>query len=148
METTYVMIKPDGVQRGLVGEVIGRLEAKELRLDALHFRTPSEEMAKQHYGVHSERPFFSKLVNFITSGPVVAMAWTGKDAISVVRTLVGGTNPVEAKPGTIRGDLAIDVGRNVIHASDGPETAEYELGLWFPEGVVTWTQTRTNHIYE
>lgn len=148
METTYVMIKPDGVQRSLIGEIIGRLEAKGLRLDALDFRTPDEKMAEQHYGVHSERPFFRKLVDFITSGPVVAMAWTGKNAISIVRTLVGGTNPAEAEPGTIRGDLAIDVGRNVIHASDGPETAEYELRLWFPDGVMTWTPTRADHIYE
>lgn len=148
METTYVMIKPDGVQRGLIGEIIGRLEAKGLRLDALDYRIPDKEIAEQHYGVHSERPFFRKLVEFITSGPVVAMAWTGKDAIGIVRTLVGGTNPAEANPGTMRGDLAIDVGRNVIHASDGTETAEFELGLWFPNGVVTWTPTRAAHIYE
>ena len=148
METTYVMIKPDGVQRGLVGEIISRLEAKGLRLDALDFRIPDKGIAEQHYGVHSERPFFGKLVEFITSGPVVAMAWTGKNAIGIVRTLVGGTNPAEASPGTIRGDLAIDVGRNVIHASDGTETAEFELGLWFPSGVVTWTPTRAAHIYE
>ena len=142
------MIKPDGVQRRLVGEVISRLEAKGLRLDALDFRIPNENLAGQHYAVHSERPFFAKLIDFITSGPVVAMAWTGKEAISIVRKLVGGTNPAEAELGTIRGDLAIDVGRNVIHASDGPETAEYELALWFPGGIVGWTPTSAEHIYE
>ena len=148
MDTTYVMIKPDGVQRGMIGEIISRLEAKGLRLDAIKILTPDNEIAEKHYAVHKEKPFFRSLIEFITSGPVVAMAWSGKNAITVIRNLVGATNPAEAMPGSIRGDLAIDMGRNIIHASDGKDTAEYELNLWFPDGVNSWDMTKMIHLYE
>ena len=148
MDTTYVMIKPDGVQRGMIGEIISRLEAKGLRLDAIKILTPDNEIAEKHYAVHKEKPFFRSLIGFITSGPVVAMAWSGKNAITVIRNLVGATNPAEAMPGSIRGDLAIDMGRNIIHASDGKDTAEYELNLWFPDGVNSWDMTKMIHLYE
>ena len=119
MQTTFVMVKPDGVQRGLVGNIIQRFENKGLRLVGLRQLTPSMELAESHYAVHSERPFYSGLIEFITSGPVVAMAWTGVDAISVARNIIGPTNGREAAPGTIRGDFAMDIGHNIIHGSDG-----------------------------
>ena len=133
MQTTYIMIKPDGVQRGLVGEIINRFERKGLRMVGLRQLTPSMELAEAHYAVHSERPFYSGLIEFITSGPVVAMAWTGVDAISVARNIFGPTNGRKAAPGTIRGDWAMDIGHNIIHGSDGEDTAAFELGLWFPD---------------
>ena len=148
METTYVMVKPDGVQRGLVGEIIGRFEQKGLKLVGLKAMVPSEETARTHYAVHSERPFFPGLIKFVTSGPVVCMAWAGRDAISVARNLIGPTNGREAAPGTIRGDYGMDIGYNMIHGSDAPETAEFELGLWFPEGVMDWNQTISQWFYE
>jgi nucleoside-diphosphate kinase len=110
--------------------------------------TPSLELAETHYEVHNERPFYSGLIEFITSGPVVAMAWTGVDAISVARNLIGPTDGRVAAPGTIRGDLAMDIGQNVIHGSDGEDTAAFELGLWFPEGLVDWSRDAEKHIYE
>ncbi|MGY8755718.1 MAG: nucleoside-diphosphate kinase, partial [Candidatus Poseidoniales archaeon] len=119
MQTTYIMIKPDGVQRGLVGEIINRFERKGLRMVGLRQLTPSMELAETHYAVHSERPFYPGLIQFITSGPVVAMAWTGIDAISVARNIIGPTNGRDAAPGTIRGDWAMDIGHNIIHGSDG-----------------------------
>ncbi len=131
VERTFIAIKPDGVQRGLVGEILGRFERKGFKLVALKQVTPSKQLAEQHYGVHKERPFFTGLVDFITSGPVVAMVWEGEGVISSARKLIGGTKPLEADPGTIRGDLAINIGRNVIHGSDGPETASFEISLWF-----------------
>jgi len=148
MQTTFVMVKPDGVQRGLVGNIIQRFENKGLRLVALRQITPSLELAESHYAVHSERPFYSGLIEFITSGPVVAMAWTGVDAISVARNIIGPTNGREAAPGTIRGDFAMDIGHNIIHGSDGEDTAAFELGLWFPEGVIEWTRDAESQIYE
>ena len=148
METTYVMIKPDGVQRGLIGEIIGRFEQKGLKLVGLKSIIPSEEIARSHYAVHSERPFFPGLIKFVTSGPVVCMAWAGKDAISVARNLIGPTNGREAPPGTIRGDYGMDIGYNMIHGSDAPETAEFELGLWFSEGLMEWDQTISRWFYE
>ena len=147
-EVTYVMIKPDGVQRGLVGEIIQRFERKGLQLVGLKQVVPSEEIARKHYAVHSEKPFFSGLIKFITSGPVVCMAWSGIDAISVARNLIGSTNGREATPGTIRGDFGMDVGYNMIHGSDAPETAEFELGLWFSEGLNEWTQDSISWVYE
>ena len=140
MQTTFVMVKPDGVQRGLVGNIIQRFENKGLRLVGLRQLTPSLELAESHYAVHSERPFYSGLIEFITSGPVVAMAWTGVDAISVARNIIGPTNGREATPGTIRGDFAMDIGHNIIHGSDGEDTAAFELGLWFPDGIIEWTR--------
>ena len=148
MQTTYIMIKPDGVQRGLVGEIINRFERKGLRMVGLRQLTPSMELAEAHYAVHSERPFYSGLIEFITSGPVVAMAWTGVDAISVARNIIGPTNGREAAPGTIRGDWAMDIGHNIIHGSDGEDTAAFELGLWFPDGVCDWVLDAESQIYE
>ena len=147
-EVTYVMIKPDGVQRGLVGEIIQRFERKGLQLVGLKQVVPSEEIARKHYAVHSEKPFFSGLIKFITSGPVVCMAWSGIDAISVARNLIGSTNGREAAPGTIRGDFGMDIGYNMIHGSDAPETAEFELELWFSEGLNDWNQDSISWVYE
>jgi nucleoside-diphosphate kinase len=131
VESTYVMIKPDGVARGLVGEVIGRFERKSLTLTKMRMLTVDEALAREHYAEHTERPFFPELLDFITSGPVVAMEWTGEDAIVVARTLMGATNPVEALPGTIRGDLATVITENIVHGSDSPESAARELGIFF-----------------
>ena len=148
METTYVMIKPYGVQRGLIAEILGRFERKGLKLVGLKSVVPSQETAEAHYEVHKERPFYPGLIKFVTSGPVVCMAWSGKDAIAVVRTLIGSTNGREASPGTIRGDFGMDMGFNMIHGSDAAETAAFELGLWFPEGLMEWDQTITTWVYE
>ena len=148
METTYVMIKPDGVQRGLIAEILGRFERKGLKLVGLKSVVPSQETAEAHYEVHKERPFYPGLIKFVTSGPVVCMAWSGEDAIAVARTLIGATNGREASPGTIRGDFGMDMGFNMIHGSDAAETAEFELGLWFPEGLMDWEQTITSWVYE
>ncbi len=136
-ERTFLAIKPDGVQRGLVGEIIGRFERKGFKLVGLKQLTPSRELAESHYGVHRERPFFAGLVDFITSGPVVAMVWEGDGVIAAARLMIGATKPLEASPGTIRGDLAINIGRNVIHGSDGPDTAIQEIALWFSEGELS-----------
>jgi nucleoside-diphosphate kinase len=139
-ERTFLAIKPDGVQRGLVGEIIGRFERKGFKLVGLKQLTPSRELAENHYGVHRERPFFAGLVDFITSGPVVAMVWEGDGVIAAARLMIGATKPLEASPGTIRGDLAINIGRNVIHGSDGAETAADEIRLWFdPAELNDWT---------
>ena len=130
-ERTLVLIKPDGVKRGLIGDVIARVERKGLKVVAMDLRTLDADTAKAHYAEHSERPFFGELVEFITSGPVAAIALEGPDAIATTRRLVGRTMPNEAEPGTIRGDLGISGLRNLIHASDAPETAQSELALWF-----------------
>ena len=131
MERTFVMIKPDGVRRNLVGECIGRFEARGLKLVELKLLTPSRELAEEHYGAHRGKGFFEGVVQFITSGPVVAMVLEGPNAIAAVRQMVGATRPLEAAPGSIRGDFALDVGENIVHASDAPETAEQEMALWF-----------------
>jgi nucleoside-diphosphate kinase len=131
IEHTFIMVKPDGVARRLVGEVVGRLEAKGLTLEKMRMLTISEAMAGEHYAEHVERPFFSELISFITSGPVVAMQWSGESAISVCRTLMGATNPAEAAPGSIRGDLATVVTENIVHGSDSPASAARELALFF-----------------
>ena len=120
VERSFIAIKPDGVQRGLVGEILGRFERKGFKLVGLKQLTPSRALAESHYGVHKERPFFAGLVDFITSGPVVAMVWEGEGVIASARKLIGATKPLEADPGTIRGDLAVNIGRNVIHGSDAP----------------------------
>ncbi|BAU43721.1 nucleoside-diphosphate kinase [Leptolyngbya sp. O-77] len=149
MERTFIAIKPDGVQRGLAGEIIRRFETKGFTLVGLKFLQPSRELAEQHYAVHKERPFFPGLVDFITSGPVVAMVWEGDGVIAAARKLIGATNPLNAEPGTIRGDLGANIGRNIIHGSDAPETAEYEIGLWFkPEELVSWTPTIMPWVHE
>jgi len=131
MERTLVLIKPDGVQRGLVGEIVGRFERKGLKLVGLRMLDVSRELAERHYLVHAGKHFYAGLVEFITSGPVAAVALEGPDAIATVRRMVGRTMPNEAEPGTIRGDLGISGLRNLIHASDAPETAQSELALWF-----------------
>jgi nucleoside-diphosphate kinase len=139
MERTFLAIKPDGVQRGLVGEIIRRFETKGFTLVGLKFLKPSRELAEAHYDVHRERPFFPGLVEFITSGPVVAMVWEGDGVIASARKIIGATNPLNAEPGTIRGDLGVNIGRNIIHGSDAPETAQNEVSLWFKEDeLVDW----------
>jgi nucleoside-diphosphate kinase len=125
------MVKPDGVARGLVGEVVGRFERKGLKLEKMRMLLIDEDLAGRHYGEHSEKPFFGELVEFITSGPVVAMEWSGESAVSVARTMMGTTNPAEASPGTIRGDLGLIMTNNIVHGSDSPASAERELGLFF-----------------
>ena len=132
VENTYVMVKPDGVARGLVGEVISRFENKSLTLEKMRMLTIDEELAGRHYAEHTEKPFFGELVEFITSGPVVAMEWSGESAVSVARTLMGGTNPAEAAPGTIRGDLGVVITHNIVHGSDSLVSAERELDIFFP----------------
>ena len=134
MERTFVMVKPDGVRRGLVGEIIRRFEAKGLTLLGLKMVVPSRELAENHYGVHRDKPFFNDVVQFITSGPVVAMALEGPDAITLVRGMMGKTKATEALPGTIRGDFSNSTEQNLVHGSDAPETAEQEIALWFAEG--------------
>ncbi|PIK85399.1 nucleoside diphosphate kinase [Synechococcus sp. 63AY4M2] len=149
MERTFIAIKPDGVQRGLVGTIIQRLESRGYQLVGLKLVQVSQELAEAHYAEHRERPFFPGLVKFITSGPVVAMVWQGKGVIAAARKLIGKTNPLDAEPGTIRGDFGIDIGRNLVHGSDGPETAQREIALWFQESeLVNWTPATQSWIYE
>jgi nucleoside-diphosphate kinase len=131
MEHTFVMVKPDGVRRRLVGEVISRLERKGLTLVNMRMLTIDRPMAERHYAEHVERPFFADLVSFITGGPVVAMEWSGTAAVAIVRSLMGATDPAQAAPGTLRGDLATEIGENIVHGSDSPESAERELALFF-----------------
>ena len=132
IESTLVLVKPDGVARGLVGEVVGRIERKGWRIERLELRTLDRATAEQHYAEHVERPFFGELVAFITSAPLVAMRVTGEGAIAGMRTLMGATDPLQAAPGTIRGDLATAIGENIVHGSDSPDSAERELGIFFP----------------
>ena len=134
MERTLVLVKPDGVQRGLIGEVISRLERRGLKLVGMKLMLVDDALARQHYGEHVDRPFFPGLVEFITSGPVVAMAWEAENAVEAVRNTMGQTNPTASPPGTIRGDLALDIGRNLVHGSDSPESALRELALFFGGG--------------
>ncbi|PZV11106.1 MAG: nucleoside-diphosphate kinase [Leptolyngbya sp.] len=149
LERTFLAIKPDGVQRKLIGEIIRRFEAKGFTLVGLKLMSVSRELAETHYGVHRERPFFPGLVNFITSAPVVAMVWEGKGVIASARKIIGATNPLNSEPGTLRGDFGVDVGRNIIHGSDAPETAEQEIKLWFkPEELVSWEPSAIAWIYE
>ena len=131
-ETTLILVKPDGVARGLVGEVVRRIEAKGFTLSAMELRTLERETAEQHYAEHTERPFFGELVDFITSGPLVALAVSGENAIAGMRQLAGATNPIEAVPGSIRGDFATEIGENIIHGSDSTESAARELEIFFP----------------
>lgn len=133
VEKTFIMIKPDGVQRGLIGQVIQRFEQKGLQLIAAKLMHIPKELAEQHYGEHKEKPFFGELVDFITSGPVMAMVWQGENAIKVAREMMGKTNPAEAAPGTVRGDFGLQVSMNVIHGSDSPESAEREINLFFKQ---------------
>ncbi|MDA8203224.1 MAG: nucleoside-diphosphate kinase [Chloroflexi bacterium] len=141
MERTLVLVKPDGVQRLLVGRILTRYEERGLKLVALKLVSVDRRLAERHYAVHRERPFFRGLVEFITSGPVVALVLEGPDAVAVVRAMNGATRPAQADPGTIRGDLALETAQNLVHASDSPETAEAELALWFrPEELVDYAR--------
>lgn len=149
MERTFIAIKPDGVQRGFVGEIIGRFERKGFILVGLKLLNVSQELAESHYAVHRERPFFKGLVEYITSGPVVAMVWEGDGVVAAARKLIGATNPLTAEPGTIRGDLAINIGRNLIHGSDAIETAQQEIGLWFTDAeLAAWEPTLSRWLHE
>lgn len=130
-ENTFIMVKPDGVARGLVGEVISRLERKGLKLEKIRGLTISKDLARTHYEEHVDKPFFPELVDFITSGPVVAMEWSGDGAVAVGRALMGATDPKQATPGTIRGDFGLVVTENIVHGSDGPDSAKRELELFF-----------------
>jgi len=131
MERTLILVKPDAFARSLSGEIIARFERKGLRIVALRHMTVTRELAEQHYAEHSERPFFGELVDFITSGPIVAMVLEGQDAVKAARQVIGATNPLEAAPGSIRGDFAIETGQNMVHGSDSPESAARELSLFF-----------------
>ncbi len=149
MERTLVLVKPDGVQRGLIGEITGRLERRGLKLVGLKLMQVDEGLAHQHYGEHVDRPFFAGLVSFISSGPVVAMAWEANNAVEIVRSTMGVTNPASAAPGTIRGDLGVDIGRNLIHGSDSPESAVRELSLFFnPEELLSYGRSNDSWIVE
>ena len=133
MEKTFLMVKPDGVQRQLIGDIVARFEKKGFQLVGAKLMQIPTSLAEQHYGEHKERPFFGELVDFITSGPVFAMVWQGENVIATARQMMGATNPKDAQPGTIRGDYAATVGKNIIHGSDSPESAVREIGLFFKE---------------
>lgn len=149
MERTLILVKPDGVQRGLIGEVVGRFERRGLKLLGMKFIQMSNELAQQHYAVHKERPFYNDLVAYITSGPVVAMAWEGKDAVEAARGTIGATNPAKAAAGTIRGDLGMEIGRNLVHGSDSQENGEKEVSLFFaPQELVQWERVTDSWIRE
>ena len=148
LERSFVMVKPDGVQRGLAGEVMHRLERRGLKLVGAKFLKVSLELAERHYAEHQGKPFYPGLIQFITSSPVLAMVWEGEKAIGIIRATVGSTDPAQAGPGTIRGDLAVDKGQNLIHASDGPESAAREIALWFqPDEVVDYRRNVDNWVY-
>jgi nucleoside-diphosphate kinase len=149
MERTLVLVKPDGVQRGLIGEVISRLERRGLKLVGMKLMQVDDALARQHYGEHVDRPFFPGLVEFITSSPVVAMAWEADNAVEAVRNTMGQTNPTASPLGTIRGDLALDIGRNLVHGSDSPESAQRELSLFFSAGeLLDYTRSNDSWIKE
>jgi nucleoside-diphosphate kinase len=149
MERTLVLVKPDGVQRGLIGEVIGRLENRGLRLVAAKFIQVSQELAETHYAIHKGKPFYNGLIEYITSAPVMAMAWEGPNAVAAIRQTMGATRPTEAAPGSIRHDFALEVGRNLTHASDSVENGEIEVALWFsPAELVDWKRDSDRWIFE
>ena len=148
MEKTFLMVKPDGVQRNLIGEIVSRFEKKGFQLVGGKLMSISKELAEEHYGEHKERPFFGELVDFITSGPVFAMVWEGENVITTARQMMGSTNPKDAAPGTIRGDFGVTVGKNIIHGSDSPESAVREIGLFFNnEELVQYDKLMNQWIY-
>ncbi|KAM5464686.1 nucleoside diphosphate kinase Ndk1 [Microsporum audouinii] len=148
-EQTFIAIKPDGVQRGLVGPIISRFESRGFKLVAMKLVTPSKEHLETHYADLSSKPFFKGLVAYMLSGPICAMVWEGRDAVKTGRTILGATNPLDSAPGTIRGDYAIDVGRNVCHGSDSVENAKKEIALWFKEGeVLNYKHSQFDWVYE
>jgi len=149
MDRSFVMVKPDGVQRGLVGEIVSRLEAKGLKLVAARFEKLPEARVTEQYQEHLSKPFFPSLKTYIMGGPVFLMVWEGRNVVAIVRKVIGATNPQEAMPGTIRGDFGIDIGRNVIHASDSPESAAREIGIHFRAAeVCTYTRIDESVLYE
>ena len=149
MERTLILVKPDAVQRGLIGEVLGRLERRGLRLVGLRLMQVDEALARRHYAEHEGKPFFPGLVEHITASPLVAAVFEGPDAVAAARQTMGGTNPTEAAPGTIRGDLALELGRNLVHGSDGTESAEREIALFFGDGMLdTWARDTDRWIFE
>ena len=149
MERTYLMVKPDGVQRGLCGEIVSRFEKKGLKLVAMKLMVIPKETAETHYGEHKGKKFFDSLISYITSGPVLAMVWEGENAVAVCRQMMGKTNPQESAPGTIRGDYGMQVGMNIIHGSDSVESAEREISIFFkPEELVSYDRTVDAWIYE
>ena len=149
MERTLVLVKPDGVQRALIGEVVSRLERRGLRLAAAKFMAVSKELVETHYAIHKGKPFYEGLISYITSAPVMAMAWEGPSAVAAIRQTMGATRPLEAAPGTIRHDFALEVGRNITHASDSPENGKQEIALWFrPEELVSWSRDVDRWIFE
>ena len=149
MERTLVLVKPDGVQRGLVGEVISRLENRGLRLIGAKFLLVSRELAETHYGIHKGKPFYDGLIEYITSSPVMAMAWEGPAAIAAVRQTMGATRPTEAAPGSVRHDFGLEVGRNITHASDSVENGVAEVNLWFKAGeLVSWERDLDRWYFE
>jgi nucleoside-diphosphate kinase len=149
MERSLVLVKPDAVQRGLIGEVILRLERRGLRLIAAKFIIVSDELAKDHYAIHKGKPFFEALIKYITSAPVMAMVWEGPNAINAIRQTMGATRPTEAAPGSIRHDFALEIGRNLTHASDTPENGEKEVALWFnPDELVLWDRDIDHWVFE
>lgn len=149
MERTLVLVKPDGVQRGLIGEIVGRLERRGLRLVAAKFIQVSKELAETHYAIHKGKPFYDGLIKYITSAPVMAMVWEGPNAVAAVRQTMGATHPTEAAPGSIRHDYALDVGRNLTHASDSVENGEKEVALWFAATeLLNWARDVDPWIFE
>jgi len=145
VERTLVLIKPDGIQRNLIGTIFNRLEARGLQLTAAKFMRVTEDLARQHYKAHQGKPFYEGLIQYITSAPVMAMVWEGPEAIKAVRQTMGATNPLQAEPGSIRHDYAIKMSRNLTHASDSPESAELEISLWFtPSEIIKWSRDAEN----
>ena len=147
-ERTFIMVKPDGVQRGLVGDIISRFEKKGFKLVGLKMDAPAKEHFEQHYADLNGKPFFPSLIAYASSGPVVAMVWEGNNVVATGRKMLGATRPDDSAPGTIRGDFCIDVGRNVIHGSDSVESANKEIGLWFGEKVTSWKSHSESWVYE
>lgn len=148
MEKTFIMVKPDGVQRNVIGNIVSRFEQKGFKLVGGKLMQISNDLAETHYGEHKERPFFGELVEFITSGPVFAMVWEGENVIKTARQMMGQTNPQEALPGTIRGDFGVTVGKNIIHGSDSPESAEREINLFFSKNeLVSYEKQQDTWIY-
>lgn len=148
MERTFVIIKPDAVQRGLIGEIVARFERRGLKIVGMKFMQVSEELARKHYAVHEGKPFFNGLIQYIVSAPVVAMVLEGTNAIAVVRKTLGATKPAEAELGSIRADFGLEIGRNLVHGSDGPESAASEIALWFGEDLVSWGRASDPWIFE
>ena len=149
MERTFIIVKPDAVQRGLVGEIIARFERRGLKIVAMQFIQVSEDLARRHYAEHEGKPFYEGLIDYITSAPVMAMAWEGPNAVAAIRQTMGATKPTEAAPGTLRHDFGLEIGRNLTHASDKPETGEREVGLWFSQAeLVSWERDIDRWVFE